>query len=63
MPWTGAEFKSRHNQKLTIEAAEKAARMANAMLKRGVSEAEAIRTANKHGDQVMRHTARRKSAK
>lgn len=46
MPWSGASFKTRHNKKLSSEQAAHAARIANAMLKRGVSEGEAIATAN-----------------
>jgi uncharacterized protein YdaT len=48
MPWTGKEFASRHNHKLKGAAAGKAARQANAMLRAGVPEGEAIATANKH---------------
>lgn len=47
MPWTGAEFASRHNHKLKGAKAEKAAKMASAMLEAGVPEGEAIATANK----------------
>jgi uncharacterized protein YdaT len=47
MPWTGREFASRHNKKLSGEAASKAAAQANAMLRAGVPEGEAIATANK----------------
>ena len=48
MPWTGSQFKSRHNKSLTTAQANKAAKQANAMLKAGVAEGEAIATANKH---------------
>ena len=47
MPWTAQSFRSRHNKSLSDVAAEHAARMANAMLARGVSEGIAIATANK----------------
>lgn len=47
MPWTGKQFKDRHNKKLTKEQAEKAASQATAMIKDGVPEGEAIATANK----------------
>lgn len=46
MPWTGKEFKERHNKGLSDEEAHRAARIANAMLKRGVPEGEAIATAS-----------------
>jgi uncharacterized protein YdaT len=48
MPWTGAEFAKKHNKKLHGAAASKAAAQANAMLRAGVPEGEAIATANKH---------------
>jgi uncharacterized protein YdaT len=47
MPWTAASFKSKHNKSLTSSEAKSAAAQANAMLKRGVPEGEAIATANK----------------
>lgn len=50
MPWSGKTFKSRHNKSLTTSQASKAAAQANAMLKAGVPEGEAIATANKHAD-------------
>jgi uncharacterized protein YdaT len=47
MPWTGAEFKSRHNHSLKSGAqANKAASIANAILKKSGDEAKAIRIAN-----------------
>jgi len=46
MPWTPAEFKRKHNHKLSDLQAVKASRIANAMLARGVPEGEAIATAN-----------------
>lgn len=54
MPWTGEQFASRHNKKLKGEAASKAAAQANAMLKAGVPEGEAIATANKHANKASR---------
>ena len=48
MPWSGKSFAERHNKKLKGKAAEKAAEQADAMLKAGVPEGEAIATANKH---------------
>lgn len=47
MPWTGKTFASRHNHKLSGEAATSAAKQANALLKKGLPEGEAIATANK----------------
>ena len=47
MPWTGKEFATRHNHKLSGEGAAKAAAQANALLKSGVPEGEAIAIANK----------------
>lgn len=54
MPWTGKSFKSKHNKKLSDEQAEKASSMANAMLKAGVPEGEAIATANKRVGKSMK---------
>lgn len=48
MPWSPKSFKDKHNHKLTMPQAKKAARQANAMLRAGVPEGEAIATANKH---------------
>jgi uncharacterized protein YdaT len=48
MPWTGKQFKDRHNKKLTEAEASKAAAQATAMVKEGVDEGVAIATANKH---------------
>ena len=48
MPWTGPQFASRHNHSLGPGQAAHAARIANAVLKRGVPEGESIAIANKH---------------
>lgn len=48
MPWTADSFREKHNKKLSKSDAAKAAKIANAMLERGVPEDEAIATANKH---------------
>jgi uncharacterized protein YdaT len=53
MPWSGTQFASLHNHKLKGAAASKAAAQANAMLKAGVPEGEAISVANKTGDKKM----------
>jgi hypothetical protein len=49
MPWSGSEFSQRHNHSLHGAQATHAAHIANAMLRRGVPEGEAIATANKWG--------------
>lgn len=55
MPWkTGRSFSSTHNHKLRGRAATKAARVATAMVDRGVPEGEAIATANKIGNRWSR---------
>lgn len=60
MPYTAKSFATKHNKKLGGAAASTAARMANAMEKRGVSPGIAIATANKHGDQMMMPSMRKK---
>ena len=47
MPWTPQTFAQRHNQALSKPQASKAARIANAILKRTGDEGMAIATANK----------------
>lgn len=47
MPWSGESFKDKHDKYLTDKQASKAASMANAMLKGGTPEGEAIATAIK----------------
>lgn len=54
MPFTGKSFKARHNHDMSKPAASKAASMANAMMKSGVPEGEAIATANKRGAAAAR---------
>ena len=54
MPWTGTQFASRHNKKLSGANAGKAAAQANAMLKAGVPEGEAIATANKQANKRLK---------
>ena len=55
MPWPrGKDFASAHNRKLKGAAAQKAADQATAMVKAGVPEGEAIATANKTGDRMMK---------
>lgn len=50
MPWSGKSFRARHNNKLTVPQAKKAAAQATAMIKAGVAEGVAIATANKHAN-------------
>lgn len=46
MPWGGKDFAAKHNKKLKGAAADKAARVATAMVERGVPDGIAIATAN-----------------
>lgn len=46
MPWTAESFRKRHNKGLTLGQADRAARIANALLEEGLGEGEAIATAN-----------------
>lgn len=54
MPFTGKSFASRHNKKLHGAVAAKAAAQANAMMRSGVPEGEAIATANKHAAKSLK---------
>lgn len=55
MPWSsGAVFARKHNRKLKGAAAGKAKSVAEAMMRRGVAEGEAIATGNKVGNRMMR---------
>lgn len=58
MPWTGKSFASKHNHKLSGQAASSAAAQANAMVKAGVSEGIAIATANKRAAAVSVQTSK-----
>jgi adenine/guanine phosphoribosyltransferase-like PRPP-binding protein len=53
MPYPGTTF-GRHNKKLSAAAARKAGKIATAMEQRGVPIGEAIATANKRGNAMMR---------
>lgn len=46
MPFSPESFRSKHNKKLTMKQAKKAAEIANALLADGHDEASAIRIAN-----------------
>ena len=48
MPWTGPQFKAKHNHSLNKNQAKHAAQQATAMIRIGVPEGEAIATANKY---------------
>jgi uncharacterized protein YdaT len=57
MPWTGKEFASKHNKKLSGEQANKAAKIANAILRETGDDGKAIRIANSKfsgGGKVMK---------
>lgn len=60
MPWSAKSFAAKHNHKLHGEAASKAAAQANALLKQGVPEGEAIAIANKTGNRLSGKHARKK---
>ena len=60
MPWSGKEFASRHNHKLKGKSADKAASQANALLRSGVPEGEAIAIANKHTVKGSKHGKKKK---
>lgn len=47
MPWTGPSFAAKHNHNLSGPQADKAAKIATAMVEKGVDEGVAIATANK----------------
>lgn len=55
MPWSGAEFKAKHNKGLNDKQANKAAKIATAMYERGEPEGEAIATANKYAKKSKGH--------
>lgn len=59
MPWTGSSFAAKHNKSLSGKKASKAASIATAMVDRGVSDGEAIATANSR----VKHMTAGKSAK
>jgi len=46
MPWTGASFKAKHNKGLSPQQSDRAAAIANSILKKTGDEAKAIRIAN-----------------
>ena len=58
IPWaSGKTFAARHNKKLRGAAATTAKKQAEAMIKAGVPEGEAIATANKTGNRLMRRSS------
>lgn len=64
MPWaSGAEFAAKHNKRLKGAAADKAREQAEAMIREGVPEGQAIATANKTGNRMMRYDHPRSRAK
>ena len=54
MPWTADQFKSKHWGDASPAQAAKAASMANAMLKAGTPEGEAIATAIKNAKRMRK---------
>lgn len=60
MPWTGEEFRMKHNKKLSAGKARKAASIASAMVRGGVDDGVAIATANKRVKAMGRIVKRRK---
>lgn len=54
MPWTGREFSSRHNHKLKGRSASKAAKQANAILRKTGDEGLAIAVANKNAGRTAK---------
>lgn len=56
MPWTAEEFRSKHNEKLTPAQAEKAAKIANAVLAETGDEGKAIRIANSRATASIRQS-------
>ena len=46
MPWDANSFKSKHNKSLSAPKARKAAKVANAILRKTGDEGQAIRVAN-----------------
>ncbi len=61
MPWTPDQFRSRHNKKLNASQSDHAAAQANALLRSGVDEGEAIAVANKYADAHPNKSAPHKS--
>lgn len=63
MPWaTGKAFASKHNHHLKGATATEAAKIATAMVNRGVPEGEAIATANARAEGKPRKKKRAKSS-
>lgn len=56
MPWTPRSFSSKHNHSLGPEEAAKAASIANAVLRKTGSDAEAIRIGNWQAKHMKRKT-------
>ena len=59
MPWTPAEFRRKHNRKLSLKQAAKAASIAEAMMRGGADEGMAIATANKRAKAMGKIVRRR----
>ena len=61
MPWTADSFRSKHNKSLSDHQASVAARVANAALKRGKSDKDAIIAGNVAARNAKRIKLKRKS--
>lgn len=59
MPWNAKSFAERHNKKLSGHAASEAAKIATALVNKGMDEGKAIRIANAQGDKAMSRADRR----
>lgn len=57
MPWPAEDFRDKHNKKLTPTQADKAAKIANAVLERTGDEGKAIRVANSRATASIRESA------
>ena len=60
MPWTGKSFKKKHNKKLSPTKSKKAARQANAILRKTGDEGLAIAVANKNAKKKSKARKRKK---
>lgn len=58
MPWTGQQFKEKHNHSLTDEQADHTAKVADAILEKTGDEASAIRIANWQAGQAKYKSSR-----
>lgn len=57
MPWTGKSFAEKHNKKLKGAAADRAAAIANALLRDGKKDGDAVRIANSQAKKFKKSRA------